>query len=136
MAGKFSLDVSKFVNQYKIRIDLVIKKIVFDMFARIVLRSPVDTGRFRANWMIASGQMDVTTTEATDKSDDAAPTLAKLGKFEIKEGESVFITNSLPYAIPLEHGHSKQAPQGMVRITVSEFPGVVDQAVLEAQGGK
>jgi len=136
MAGKFSLDVAKLTNQYKISIDKVIKKIVFDLFTKIVMRSPVDTGRFRANWTIAQGQMNTITTAATDKTNNAAPTLGKLAELkDFKAGKTVFITNSLPYAIPLEYGHSKQAPGGMVRVTLSEFPGIVESAAAEVKSG-
>lgn len=34
--------------------------------------------------------------------------------------EPVFITNNLHYVIYLEHGSSKQAPQGMVAVTLAE----------------
>ena len=38
--------------------------------------------------------------------------------------------NSLPYIRPLEYeGHSKQAPAGMVRVSVTEFQTFVDNAV-------
>jgi hypothetical protein len=35
----------------------------------------------------------------------------------------------MPYALRLEYGWSKQAPAGMVRVTVAEFQAVVNAAV-------
>jgi hypothetical protein len=34
-------------------------------------------------------------------------------------GSVTYMTNNLPYAIPIEYGHSKQSPAGMVRINVA-----------------
>jgi len=53
----------------------------------------------------------------------------------LKEGseESIFIVNNLVYIIPLEHGHSQQAPAGMVGVTIAEYPGIVRLAA-ETEG--
>lgn len=40
----------------------------------------------------------------------------ELARFKI--GETLFMTNPLPYAIPLEYGHSSQAPDGIYRPAV------------------
>jgi hypothetical protein len=47
----------------------------------------------------------------------------------VKCGPPIYIVNNLPYAIPLEYGHSSQAPQGMVRLAAIEFQQLVDEAV-------
>jgi hypothetical protein len=55
------------------------------------------------------------------------------GAIEFKAGDTAYITNSLPYAIPLEFGHSQQAPGGMVRITVARFQQIVLEAIRNNQ---
>lgn len=76
----------------------------------IVQGTPVDTGRARANWFVAEGAMRTDTTAST--TGVARPAL---------KGESViFISNSLPYIVPLEYGHSGQAPNGMVRKAIAQ----------------
>ena len=47
-------------------------------------------------------------------------------------GGVTYLSNSLPYAVPLENGWSKQAPQGMVKLTAQEFPQYVSQAAKDA----
>lgn len=77
---------------------------------KITEKTPVDTGRARANWFVAEGAPRLDTTTAV--SPVAPPALT---------GKSViFITNSLPYIVPLEYGHSKQAAFGMVRVAIAE----------------
>lgn len=79
---------------------------------KITLGTPVDTGRARANWFMAEGAPRIETTEATTPQNHAGVPLT--GKTVI------YITNSLPYIVPLEYGHSKQAPYGMVRRSIAE----------------
>ena len=131
--SSFALDVSKFVEKAKDRGDLVVRKISLDLLTRIVRRSPVDTGRFRNNWMTSVGSMNSTTSEATDKSGAQAIARAEAALDQARAGDRVFLSNSLPYARRLEYGHSKQAPGGMVRITVQEFQQSVARAVTEAR---
>lgn len=84
---------------------------------KITLGTPVDTGRARANWFVAEGAPRVETTEATTPQNHAAVKLT---------GKSViFVTNSLPYIVPLEYGHSKQAPYGMVRRAIAEVKATI-----------
>ena len=48
-------------------------------------------------------------------------------------GQMAYIINNLPYAIPLEFGHSTQAPGGMVRVTVARFQRIVLEAIRNNQ---
>jgi hypothetical protein len=51
--------------------------------------------------------------------------------------DSIFISNNLPYAPKLEKGYSKQAPQGMMRITFLELRQSIRRLITAAgqQGG-
>ena len=90
-------------------------------------------GRFRGNWMFNIGTPDSTTTEEVDPS--GVKSMARIvgGAIEFKAGDTCFITNSLGYAIPLEFGHSNQAPGGMVRVTVARFQQIVLEAIRNNQ---
>ncbi|SEQ28619.1 hypothetical protein SAMN03159444_01421 [Pseudomonas sp. NFACC02] len=90
-------------------------------------------GRFRGNWMFSIGTPDNTTTEEVDPSGRKSTARIVDGAIEFKAGDTAYITNSLPYAIPLEFGHSQQAPGGMVRITVARFQQIVLEAIRNNQ---
>lgn len=90
-------------------------------------------GRFRGNWMFSIGSPDNTTTDDVDPSGRNTSARIVNGALEFKAGETAYITNSLPYAIPLEYGHSTQAPGGMVRITVARFQQIVLEAIRNNQ---
>lgn len=126
--AQFRLDLRRIVEKKKVEIDVFAKRIAFSAFRKIVLRSPVDTGRFRANWVLSYSQIDYSLLEIVDK--EGSPTLeriqAGLNSQELV-GNKVFLSNSLPYAYVLEYGRlggkpgSQQAPNGMVRITAREL---------------
>lgn len=40
---------------------------------------------------------------------------------QFKIGETLFMTNPLPYAVPIEFGHSSQAPDGVYRPAVKRL---------------
>lgn len=90
-------------------------------------------GRFRGNWMFSIGSPDNSTTDEVDPTERNASARITNGALEFKAGETAYITNSLPYAIPLEYGHSTQAPGGMVRITVARFQQIVLEAIRNNQ---
>ena len=80
-------------------------------------------GRFRANWNVSYGTPNLSTTESVDKQRGLSEAERALS---LPVGGVVYLSNGLPYAERLEFGHSKrQAPAGMVRITVAEFADIV-----------
>ena len=103
------------------------KKVVLDAHRKLVMKSPVDTGRFRGNWIVSAGGPSGTTTALLDggvrgqppggaSSAAALSAVGSLAPYSI-----AYIQNNLPYALRLEHGHSKQAPAGMVALTLAEL---------------
>lgn len=98
------------------------------MFLRVVMKSPVDTGRFKGNWQVAIGTIPAGVLNVEDKS--GAATIAKVQAevLGLKAGQTIYLVNNLVYALPLEYGHSKQAPNGMVRLTIQEFNAFVERA--------
>ncbi len=91
-------------------------------------------GRFRANWQVGIGAMNSDTSAAPDKTGAAALARgnAAIGTWQPGSG-TIYLTNSLPYALPLEYGYSQQAPSGMVRLTVQDFDIYVRKALAETK---
>ncbi|WP_342649092.1 hypothetical protein [Pseudomonas sp. REB1044] len=90
-------------------------------------------GRFRGNWQFS---INSSATEELDRIDPSGnETIAQL-KAQVEAltiGQTAYIVNNLPYAVPLEYGHSTQAPSGMVRVTLANFQAIVDQAIRNNQ---
>lgn len=129
MSESFARDLATLVEKTKADIDTVHRKVCLDLHRSLVMKSPVDTGRFRGNWQIGVGAVNPTKDSAVDPSGEAAIGRVEGALQSVKVGGVIFLTNSLPYAQPLEYGHSKQAPGGMVRVTVVEYEQYLAKAV-------
>jgi hypothetical protein len=92
-------------------------------------------GRFRANWQISIGSAASGTLDLADK-DGAATAAAHAAVIgAAKAGDVIYIVNNLPYARRIENGWSKQAPIGLVALTIVEFQTIVDNAVNGVRAG-
>lgn len=89
-------------------------------------------GRFRGNWQVS---FDAPTTDETGRIDKTGDLTKAAGNYTLslfKVGmKSIFFCNNVPYAYPLEMGHSTQAPGGMVRITAADFQRFFEEADRE-----
>lgn len=133
VGNKFSVDVSAWVEKAKGKADIVLRKSAIDLFSRVIRRSPVDTGRFRNNWNISIGAPSTVTTEGVDPSGASALTKVVETVETAKMGDTIFLVNALPYSIRLENGWSKQAPAGMVGVSVLEWQSIVSKATNETK---
>lgn len=138
----FALDVAAFVARAKGKEALAVRKIVFDLGERLVMRSPVGDasywlsppppgyvgGRFRANWQYGFGVIPQGVTDATDAAGSATAGKIKTDAAQAPAAGIHYLTNNLPYARRLEEGYSRQAPQGVVALTVVEFESIVKGA--------
>lgn len=104
---------------------LLVKKVSLQVLTGVVLRTPVDTGRARGNWQLTLGEPAEKVIDRSDKNENpmtVGQEMAKAAQIN-KLGVDVFITNNVEYILYLEEGTSKQAPSGMVALTLEEVAG-------------
>ena len=96
-----------------------VKRVALRLLRELTFVSPIDTGRFRGNWVVGINSKNETSTEQVKQPQtvlsDAAVALRNFRAFG-----SVFISNNLPYAQKLNDGHSKQAPANFVQRAVAK----------------
>jgi hypothetical protein len=126
---EFGVDLQKFARTMDIELEKVIKRVAFELHDRIIERTPVDTGAARASWNMSLNTPDESTADpgkgkGKKLSAGAATAKAKGTQRRIKRldpyRDVVWITNALPYIRRLEEGSSKQAPIGMVAVSMAE----------------
>lgn len=100
-----------------------VRVIALAMLNEIVLRSPVDTGRFRGNNIVSVGAPVYTSINSVDKNGNETIQRGLSVMSGLEPFTQVFIQNNLPYAESLENGHSKQAPDGVFGLA---FTGVAE----------
>lgn len=131
LEGSFAATLRQFRDQTLADMDEVFRRVVIEIGTTIIRLSPVDTGRFRGNWQFT---VDAPANASLDNYDrEGHETIARLvsDAQHLTFGQTAYIVNNLVYAIPLEYGHSQQAPTGVVRITIEGFQQIVDEAVRE-----
>ena len=87
--------------------------------ARIVDRTPVDTGLLRGNWQLSTGLVGEV-LDRLDPDGSAAKSEIQADAQNLELGQRVAIVNSLDYAAFVEYGTSKMPPAAMVGVTATE----------------
>lgn len=121
MAKSWDNDPLLFAGMVEEEVGKKLRIISMALLTEIVLRSPVDTGRFRANNQVSIGGADYSQLSATDQSGSLT---IQQGGAVIAQGKPysvIYIQNNLAYAEALENGHSQQAPGG---VYATSFHGV------------
>jgi len=148
MSG-WSIDLGKYATDTVEKTNQVCRKVSIEVFRRVIFRTPVGNpalwkvpykpkgyvgGRARNNWFASVGMPSSETTNYPAPTGQAPVSRAsrQTALWDPSKGQSIFLTNNLPYIEVLERGRvgnkgSLQAPQGMVGITVAEFGGIVSE---------
>jgi hypothetical protein len=156
----FSAQINAWIAKTKDDADKVVRFALLTLDSRLVQRSPVGDasywqrpappgytgGQFRGAWQMAEyaptadGGFDRTHGGQNGIIDkDGSATLAAHAAVVnvAKAGKIYYLYNPLPYAKRIEEGWSRQAPVGLVALTVVEWNNIVENAVngVKAGGG-
>jgi hypothetical protein len=134
---EFNAQLTKFARKIQVAPQKVVKKVAFQLFRRIIEKTPVDTGRARASWNIAIGSINPSIAPDGQHQKNPSALAAKATTVLAGYGAdgrlpAVWISNNLPYIGELENGHSQQAPAGMLKLSIMEEEAAFNQAWREA----
>lgn len=97
--------------------------------------TPIDTGYARASWFVSLAEPSAQTVKTIDGAGrgaygdgTAALDVASLSFEGFRPGMHAYLSNNASYIGVLEYGSSRQAPEGMVRITLAHAQAIVDDA--------
>lgn len=138
----FRAPLGRFAALLNLNIETVVRQIAVDALRRVVLRTPVDTGRARSSWDLT---VDTYSTRVAPETglppgehggqgvsfDPMAHNAA--GIAAINGRQKVYVVSNVEYIEALENGHSKQAPAGMVRVTLAEIEAEIEHIVRELE---
>jgi hypothetical protein len=111
-ANEFSRRIRKRSQEINWGANDVVKRAALAIDKAVIFATPVDTGRARSNWRAALGgpftkQLDE--TSATGAIGQAESVINGRGP-----GQTIYISNNVPYIRRLNEGWSAQAPAGFV----------------------
>jgi len=126
--ASFTADLNRFAKTIDSNVELVLKRVALQVLRGVVQKTPVDTGRAMASWLVGVNKVPADSEAPGDLSNaplsaEAASRIALEGSVEIQQASEysvIYIINPLPYIFRLENGHSGQAPNGMVAVTLGE----------------
>jgi len=140
--SQWSLDLEKWAAQQKTKMEDVRRYFAFAMYAKIVMRTPVDKGGARQNWLVTLNNQ---TSEVVAANRGHYLDKGKAIIDSAKGDEKIIFQNNLPYIEKIEYGgygpksptgktvngFSKQAPQGMLGISMLEAGATLTEAISE-----
>lgn len=111
---------SNFTKEVTGDVSEAIRKAALKILRTLTVVSPVDTGRFKGNWLVAINNKAKGVKEVEDKVGTA--TFAEGASWiSTQRGfEEIWISNNLPYGERLNAGHSTQAPAGFMEMAVAK----------------
>jgi hypothetical protein len=157
--GTFAADIRAWVDKTKDDADKIVRYALMTIDGRLVNRSPVGDakywkhpapagyagGRFKGAWLVSEWTPQASGVGLDRASSGSKGLIDKDGSATIaahagivsaaKAGRVYFLYNPLPYAERIEKGWSRQAPLGLVGLTVVEWNNIVDAAVNGVRSG-
>jgi hypothetical protein len=119
--AQFNKELDNFTKKVPAMATVIQKKVVLEALRRLVMRTPVDTGRARANWQVTISEPSEGQVDSTDVEGNAAIAKGLAALTGLPDFQVIWISNNVDYIEFLEHGSSKQAPEGMLAVTVEEL---------------
>lgn len=120
--GNYAAVLKKAKLDTKKRLDNALQATAVEAISRMIDRTPVDTGAAKYHWFVRALPYERFDKTRVDPSGQQPKTRARRDiKQYIFGRQIVWLVNAAPYFVFLEHGSSKQAPSGVVAITLAEM---------------
>ena len=136
----FSDALNSFADKLVITMNGITRDVVIEVGTSAIRISPVDTGHFSGNWQLTIGSETSSEIPGNGRSGALSSIISKAST--LTAGQVAYILNHVEYGYDLEYGtyngptakvtsegFSRQAPEGMVRITEARFIPIVEEAV-------
>jgi len=125
-------DLNKAAENIQRKADAKVRRVALAAFQEINRGSPVDKGTFRANWVMSIDTIDRSFDLSKTRKDiqESVSAATAMITTSVKCGTTVFISNSVPYAVLLENGYSIQKPAGVVTPAVTMIKNKIESGRL------
>lgn len=121
--------INQWIEETEVRAEDILQTATYLVGKEVVTLSPVDTGLFKGNWQLTVGAPTDHSLIRYDEEGTAALMDMSRNVRTFTLGQIAYIQNTVEYGYDLEYGSSRQAPDGMVRITAAKWQMIVDQAI-------
>lgn len=135
----FEKSIADWIDRADDKFSDVVSGTVIRATNAIVDLSPVDTGRFKANWQVTANAPAAQSLNDYDQiGGETKSALARQVRAVARSSATkvIYITNRLDYAADLEYGSSNQAPAGVLGVVRVRLGRYFEEAVAEARSKK
>lgn len=131
----FTKQIESFIEDTKKEVDEVLQEVIVEIGTRLIKLSPVKTGRFRGNWQLTVDVPANSSLAVFPDEEGAIASLVSKSK-SFNSGEIAYIVNHIQYGHEIEYlSWSRQAPNGVLRITAAQFSDIIDEVVRRRGNG-
>jgi hypothetical protein len=109
--------------------DVTWKLSVNEAFIGVVIKTPVRDGGAKASFFCSTGRNGGAQSKVLDKSGQVSITRIENAVAKSKTGGALLLYSNLIYIEKLEEGYSEQAPNGMVKTTIADWPSIVKRNI-------
>lgn len=95
--------------------------------------TPIRSGFAASSWRAGVGALPVTPHDV--KTDGIGPLAEFTELLRVEPGDQVFLGSACEYMPELEHGHSGQAPEGMMTVVIAQGQRIMDSVVVQVAHG-
>lgn len=115
---QFSDRIRQIAQGVAVNVDREVIKTAGVIVSTVIPATPVDTGRARGNWQVSVGEAITRPRERLDKTGGGtiAEGVSRAGSY--RPGQTIYITNNVPYIGNLNDGSSAQAPANFIEMAV------------------
>lgn len=110
----FARRIRERADRIEDNVNLLVGRTAIAINQVVVLATPVDTGRARANWQLSIDVPAISELTDTDKSGQETINKNNARATARRSGQTIYLTNNLNYIQRLNQGHSAQAPANFV----------------------
>lgn len=120
-----SSDLAAFSKKTEAAGEKVFRGSALEILSTGIKRTPVLSGRLRGNWFTKINKIDGSSSDGRSANKSISNAVIETGKAKLTD--VIYMVNNLPYAAEIERGSSKQAPAGMIRVTILEWKRLVER---------
>jgi len=126
--GNWRTSLPRFAEQIEVDIAFAIKKVAIDLETNLIARTPKDTGRAAASWVVGVNRSPQDPILPDKKGRGALSgevqgalnrARAEIAK-PLGPGGYIEIANGVQYIKRLNNGYSKQAPRGFIGAAIDQ----------------
>ena len=115
-------DIKKFIRDNRANTNEILQETIHRIGRDLNRTTPIAEGDLISDWTIIVRNRELTTESPPIKNRTVARRRLDAAATQVKWDDIVVFLNEDSAAVPVEFGHSKQAPQGVMRLAARRVP--------------